>query len=588
MGSLPLPPARRILFAATSLFLCPLLLLALLEVTLRVAGYGHPTDFAIRKSGADKKDVWVPNPYFIKRFLPAEMPPGMIPHQIPFRLGDKKAPGTVRVYLVGESAAYGFPDPAFGMARFLEILLSRQYAGARFEVVNAAISGLNSNAFLPMAQCILKDLSPDLLVLFVGNNEVVGPYGALSPVGHDPAAVRLHEALAASRTGQLVKRLRRALYFWRHKAPGALGKSTEALMQATELPASDPRLADIHRLFSQNISDILFSAHRAGVGVVLGVPGCNLADIAPMASVHGPRLGREEVEAFDRAMAKAAKFAAQDNPREAAVFFQEAVSLDPDHAEAHYQLGKSLVSMGEYPRALSELKAARDADALRFRMDSAGLSMLRKAAGPGVVLADTEKEIEAASPHGIPGAGWFFDHVHMRVLGNYLAACSIMAAAKALLPEAVRKKEDQGKLATMEECLAALPFTGWDRLQQARVAEKSLGGLIDRRTSDLKTRLTFIQQEVRNLAFAGEPLAMERARKAYEEVLSRPGASWMAHEKYAELLLHGLKDSAGAAAEATRVLGEVDSWNSRSILSAVEKSRVPPTTPGGLGDPGIH
>lgn len=78
--------------------------------------------------------------------------------------------------MLGSSAAYGDPEPAYGFCRQLEVLLNEHAAGTSFEVVNAAVTAMNSH----VARRITKDRAvhePDLFIVFMGNNEVIGPYG---------------------------------------------------------------------------------------------------------------------------------------------------------------------------------------------------------------------------------------------------------------------------------------------------------------------------------------------------------------------------------------------------------------------------
>ena len=87
-----------------------------------------------------------------------------------------KPAGTVRIFVLGESAAMGTPDPAFNFGRILDVMLREQYPGVQFEVVNGAITAINSYAVLEIARdCAARQ--PDLFVVYMGNNEVIGPYG---------------------------------------------------------------------------------------------------------------------------------------------------------------------------------------------------------------------------------------------------------------------------------------------------------------------------------------------------------------------------------------------------------------------------
>ena len=90
--------------------LSPLLFLGLVESALRVGGYGHPTAFFVKtEDGAG----WVTNARFGRQFFPA----GLAGQPWPAVLAARKPPGTVRIFVLGESAAMGTPDPSFGFVK---------------------------------------------------------------------------------------------------------------------------------------------------------------------------------------------------------------------------------------------------------------------------------------------------------------------------------------------------------------------------------------------------------------------------------------------------------------------------------------
>ena len=152
--------------------LAPLLTLGLLEGGLRLAGAGYSPDFLVAEAAGDSA-LLVPNPRFTWRFFGPER----ARRAAPFALARPKPPETIRIFVLGESAAQGDPDPDFGLARMLQALLELRFAAARFDVVNTAITGINSHAIVPIARSC-AEAEGDIWVLYIGNNEVVGPYGA--------------------------------------------------------------------------------------------------------------------------------------------------------------------------------------------------------------------------------------------------------------------------------------------------------------------------------------------------------------------------------------------------------------------------
>ena len=60
--------------------------------------------------------------------------------------------GTFRIFVLGESAAMGDPDPAYGFSRYLEVMLRERYPSMKFEVVNTGSVAINSHVLLPIAR----------------------------------------------------------------------------------------------------------------------------------------------------------------------------------------------------------------------------------------------------------------------------------------------------------------------------------------------------------------------------------------------------------------------------------------------------
>src|SRR5882762_2271352 len=125
----------------------PLAAFALLELGLRLFGYGYSTDFLL-KDTHDGKAVLVQNTKFGWQFFGRKM--ARVP--APCCISRIKPAGTVRIFVFGESAAYGDPQPEFGLPRMLQALLSLRHPGTRFEIVNAAMTAINSHAILPIAR----------------------------------------------------------------------------------------------------------------------------------------------------------------------------------------------------------------------------------------------------------------------------------------------------------------------------------------------------------------------------------------------------------------------------------------------------
>src|SRR5262250_2798354 len=93
------------LFAMTFI---PLILLGGIELGLRLADYGYPTDFFSRIQ-IGGQNFYVPNEKFSSRFFP----PAIARTTTPFRFSAGKDTNSYRIFLLGESAAMGDPDPSY-------------------------------------------------------------------------------------------------------------------------------------------------------------------------------------------------------------------------------------------------------------------------------------------------------------------------------------------------------------------------------------------------------------------------------------------------------------------------------------------
>ncbi|MDG2169835.1 MAG: hypothetical protein P8L44_18145, partial [Opitutales bacterium] len=158
------------LFAFKIITVCivPILTILVLELGLRVVGFGYNTNVFVEEKGIVRSN-W---PFTFKYF-----PWSVARPMRSLQFTAKKEPGSLRIFVLGGSAAQGFPAEEFGISRQIQVMLEQAYPERNIEVINAAISAVNSHVILPVAKACLQ-YDPDFLMVYLGNNEVVGPYGA--------------------------------------------------------------------------------------------------------------------------------------------------------------------------------------------------------------------------------------------------------------------------------------------------------------------------------------------------------------------------------------------------------------------------
>src|ERR1041384_2282014 len=112
---------REWLLRITPLFAAPLCLFGLIEGGLRLAGVGYQPEFFLRTAAGHAT-----NEMFGWRLFPRGIARPPNPELL------REAETKRRVFVLGESAAMGFPDPALGLPAFLQSALGRDW-----RVINA-------------------------------------------------------------------------------------------------------------------------------------------------------------------------------------------------------------------------------------------------------------------------------------------------------------------------------------------------------------------------------------------------------------------------------------------------------------------
>jgi tetratricopeptide (TPR) repeat protein len=547
-------------FRLIAVVVLPIALLALLELGLRVGGYGIPLGFALRDDVEGEPRI-LSNPRYTQPFFG----PLLARPIRPFSLPAKKGPETVRIIVLGGSAAQGVPEPAFGMARILETLLEDQCPGTRFEVVNAAITAINSHVVLGIArEC--TDLEPDAMVLYLGNNEVVGPYGpgtVFDPLASGRLLIRAALAAKRTRVGQLLENA-----FGEHLARGAERPTVWRGMRMfleNRIRLSDPRLETTYEHFEDNLEDICRAGRRAGVPVIVSTVGVNLKDSSPFASLHRTGLTARDSTEWERVYEEGSARQSQGRVREAVGYYEEAEAIDGEYADLAFRLAQCHEALGDPERARAHYEKARDLDALRFRADSRINEIIRRVAGgrtaEGIYLADSERRLRAASPKGIPGRDLFDEHVHLRFRGNYLVARTLYETLLPALPARARQKATGRPVLTQEACAQRLPFTPVDRhdaletiltmLEQPPFTNR-MGH--DRGVAELSAEWAALGKQT-----AGRGL--EEALATYERVLQSGDAHPFVRHRYAQIQLQHAGRPEVAEAEFRRLVRSFPSSN---------------------------
>jgi len=492
-----------------------MVILALVELTLRLAGCGYPTTFLL-VSSRDGGKHFIQNNQFGWRFFGAKMARTPAPIFIP----QIKPPETVRVFVFGESAAFGDPEPRFGLPRLLQAMLELRYPGTRFEVVNAAMTAINSNVILPIARdCAAA--GGDIWVIYMGNNEVVGPFGAGTIFGSRAPPlplIRADLALKATRTGQFIDAIRQKT---QKPPPDQSEWGGMEMFLNQQVRRDDPRMIAVYGHFEKNLADIISVGQHSGVGIVVSTVAVNLKDCAPFASARQNGLSESDSAKWDQLYQQGIKAQTAGKNQEAAGWFRAAAQIDDTVAELRFRQAGCALTLGETAGAQRYFLAARDLDTLRFRCDSRLNDLIRQTVSncvsKQVSLADAERVFAEQSPDGLPGANFFYDHVHLNFAGNYLLARTLASQVEKLLAgKIVARAAANPSWPSEADCARRLAWSEHD--EQAALSDMFVRLSDPPFTGQLNhaEQMQNLKASLEKLSSATQPAGITLARHIYE------------------------------------------------------------------------
>jgi tetratricopeptide (TPR) repeat protein len=509
--------------------LSPVFLFLLLEGVLRLFGFGHPTSFFLPAT-IDGHRAWIQNDRFAERFLGQEM----ARQPFPLAISAERPANAIRVFVFGESAAFGDPQSEFGLPRMLQAMLEKRFPGMQFEVINAAMTAINSHAILPIARDC-PSAPGDIWVLYMGNNEVVGPYGAgtvFGPKAPRMAFIRWSLALKASRTGQLFERM---IAVFDTRAPSKKEWGGMQMFLKSQVRQENPRMLTVYKNFQQNLTEILSEGRRKGAKIVVSTVGSNLKDCAPFASLHRSDLTDSALEKWDPLNQSGIAAQQAGRAEEAAAQYRQAAQIDGTFAELRFRWGQCCLALGREDEAFEHFTRARDLDTLRFRCDSRLNEIIRTTASnreaDGIRLADTEVALGHANSvkPNESRENLFYEHVHLTFEGNYLVARSLAEQITKFLPEGVTATKAQEPWPTLDDCARRLAWTDFNRRESASIIYSRLNDAPFTNQINHSEQVVRLRHQLEDLTPAIQPAALTEAASRCREAIAHSTNDWVLH-----------------------------------------------------------
>ena len=419
---------RRIRLFKWISILLPFVLLFLVEIGLRVFHYGH--NFHLFIEYAANKDYLVLNPAASKRYF-TNQANATAGNSEPFK--KEKDPGTMRIFVLGESTTIGYPYFHNGsFHRWLQYRLMHDYPDRNFEVVNISLTAVNSYTVLGFAREVV-DYQPDAILIYTGHNEY---YGALGVGSTDRLGGSRHivDLLLSLRQLRLVQWMTNT---YEHLAGSFRGHSANSPVTRMEAMVADEQIPYGSNLyqrgidqFRENMGETLKLLDRRHVPVFISNLIANEKDLSPFISIEADST---RYPAFKKSYAQAK--AAFDSADWAGAYryFREAEGIDSMHAQCNFYLGCLALRQGDPGQAKAWFSRAEELDALRFRAPSLINNIIPRLAAQykNIHLVDTRSAFEARSEYGIIGNELLLEHVHPNMHGYALLSDAFYRAMNA-------------------------------------------------------------------------------------------------------------------------------------------------------------
>jgi len=409
-------PARRRVFILITIAL-PFIALAVVEIALRLFGFGGYPPF-IRSVGTltQGEQLCIVEPAASKPYFFANPTRPGYAEQSSFIMPKPK--DTLRIFIIGESAAKGYPQPRnLAMSEFLQTMLGDVLPQKRVEVINLGTTAVASFPLVYQVQDALR-YQPDWFVFYVGNNEFFGAYGtaSINAAGTMPLwALKLMRAARGLALVQAVESVVRA---------GADENRTlmEQMIGQTFIACDSPLREAAARNLQANLGDMVDQVKAAGVAALVCTTASNESGLAPLGQDDVSNLSGASLEEFNELLRQAAACSSAQSVQ-AVELLGKAALLAPRSALTQFMLANAQANAGDLVAARKAFLLARDLDTMPWRPISVTEQAIREtAAARGVLLCDIAFKFRNMSARGATDWELLDDHVHPSLQGQVQAA----------------------------------------------------------------------------------------------------------------------------------------------------------------------
>ncbi len=517
------------------LVLSPFIILGIIEVILRISGYGYPTDFLIKKN-ISGQEYYIENQKFGYRFFPKAMARTPEPLLCPV----VKPPNTFRIVVFGESAALGDPAPEFGFSRMLEVILRTARKDLDYEVINVSMTAINSYVIEEIAKDCRK-LSADVWIIYAGNNEVIGPFSPGTVFGPGVLPRPLIKFLIQIKSLRVYQFMESVI---EKISPARISQEEWGGMEMflkKQIRYNDPVLNRVYSNFERSLINIVDLGKRSSAAVILSKVIANYRDCAPFSSSHKP-ISESDEQKWNELFKQGVQHEADKNYSKALEFYKNAQKIDETYAELNYRLAKclenvernnSMFTNGYYQKGI-------DYDTLRFRPDSKIISAIEsvgKRFGGDIIYIDTVKELYANDKFKLPGRDILWEHVHLNFDGNYRVALLFAREILKIADAKYGKRSDSElNLISKEYVFSVLGLTDWDKLEVGKEMRKRLQLPPFTHRCDHNEDMAYLESVIAQWEQSVKTNGIEKFIQIHKNSVESNPKDWILRKKYAEIL----------------------------------------------------
>lgn len=447
---------KNILWLFFSLML-PIVCLVLVEFGLRCAGYGIDLDNLFLTT-PDGQYLYMNKDISKRYFTASQATTGNIEF-----FKKKKDANTIRMFVLGESAALGFPYPNnISFQRMLKYELQKNNPQKNIEIINLSLTAINSYTFYDFGKELAK-YQPDAILIYGGHNEYYGALGIASAntFGNNPFIVRTIIRLRQTRLVQLLEQITHAF-----KGDG-IDKQSDNLMRYVVKNQLIKYQSDIFNKgieqFEHNMYDLTSLFSKENIPVFWSTVSTNLKDQYPFRSIVSEKtdsttyynLLQTARQSFDNGDIKAAES-----------ILTLLYNRDPSNADCAFLMGKVKLESGENEQAYNYFNDAKQKDGLRFRAPDEINEIIHRLAGKfkNIYRVDSEAGFRTESAYHIPGYKLLLEHVHPTIEGHRLIAkCFLRELSKS----GFFMKKNMNEYTVTEKSLSTFPVLEFDSLAGA-------------------------------------------------------------------------------------------------------------------------